>query len=205
MKKLLRLRLWLLALLVLGGANFAAVQAEEHTDVLTAGLFAATTTTYTDFSGVQVTGGSSAVYAGNSAKTSNGGIQLRSKNSNSGIVSTASGGDRIKSVSITVESGSNTVDVYGSNTAYTAASQLYSSSTQGTKLGSLSANGTITVTGDYKYIGIRSNNGAIYMTNITIVWESNGSTVKHRKDSHSHSQRHYSYDGKARRHGRVYA
>lgn len=178
MKKLLHLRLWLLALLVLGGANFAAVQAEEHTDVLTAGLFAATTTTYTDFSGVQGTGGSSAVYAGNSAKTSSGAIQLRSKNSNSGIVSTASGGDRIKSVSITVESGSNTVDVYGSNTAYTAASQLYSSSTQGTKLGSLSASGTITVTGDYKYIGIRSNSGAIYMTNITIVWESNGGTVK---------------------------
>ena len=177
MKKLLRLRLWLLALLMLGGANFAAVQAEEYTDVLTAGLFAATTTTYTDFSGVQVTGGSSAVYAGNSAKTSNGGIQLRSKNSNSGIVSTASGGDRIKSVSITVESGTNTVDVYGSNTAYTAASQLYGSSTQGTKLGSLSASGTITVTGDYKYIGIRSNSGAIYMTNITIVWESNGGTV----------------------------
>lgn len=178
MKKLLRLRLWLLALMVLGGANFAAVQAEEHTDVLTAGLFAATTTTYTDFSGVQVTGGSSAVYAGNSAKTSNGGIQLRSKNSNSGIVSTASGGDRIKSVSITVESGSNTVDVYGSNTAYTAASQLYSSSTQGTKLGSLSASGTITVTGDYKYIGIRSNNGALYLKSITIVWETAGGTVK---------------------------
>lgn len=178
MKKLLRLRLWLLALLVLGGANFAAVQAEEHTDVLTADLFTATSTTYADFSGVSVTDGSSAVYAGQSAKKSNGAIQLRSKNSNSGIVSTASGGDRIKSVSITVESGSNTVDVYGSNTAYTAASQLYSSSTQGTKLGSLSASGTITVTGDYKYIGIRSNNGAIYLTNITIVWESNGGTVK---------------------------
>ena len=96
MKKLLRLRLWLLALMVLGGANFAAVQAEEHTDVLTADLFTATGTTYTDFSGVSVTGGSSAVYAGSSAKNSNGAIQLRSKNSNSGIVSTTSGGDRIK-------------------------------------------------------------------------------------------------------------
>lgn len=178
MKKLLRLRLWLLALMVLGGANFAAVQAEEHTDVLTADLFTATGTTYTDFSGVSVTGGSSAVYAGQSAKDNNGAIQLRSKNSNSGIVSTTSGGDRIKSITIEVSSGSNTVDVYGSNTAYTAASDLYNAQAQGTKVGSLSASGTITVTGDYKYIGIRSKNGAIYMTNITIVWESNGGTVK---------------------------
>lgn len=143
------------------------VWAEDVTDVLTATSFAATNTTYTDFTNVSFT--SDAVYAGNSAKTSNGGIQLRSKNSNSGIVSTISGG-KVKSVSITVESGSNTVDVYGSNTAYTAASDLYGNN-KGTKLGSLSASGTVTVTDDYAYVGIRSNNGAIYLTNITIVWE----------------------------------
>ena len=143
------------------------VWAEDVTDVLTATSFAATNTTYTDFTNVSFT--SDAVYAGNSAKTSNGGIQLRSKNSNSGIVSTISGG-KVKSVSITVESGSNTVDVYGSNTAYTAASDLYGNN-KGTKLGSLSASGTVTVSDDYAYVGIRSNNGAIYLTNITIVWE----------------------------------
>ena len=148
------------------------VWAEDVTDVLTATSFAATNTTYTDFTNVSFT--SDAVYAGNSAKTSNGGIQLRSKNSNSGIVSTISGG-KVKSVSITVESGSNTVDVYGSNTAYTAASDLYGNN-KGTKLGSLSASGTVTVSGDYAYVGIRSNNGAIYLTNITIVWEVAGGT-----------------------------
>ena len=149
------------------------VWAEDVTDVLTATSFAATNTTYTDFTNVSFT--SDAVYAGNSAKTSNGGIQLRSKNSNSGIVSTISGG-KVKSVSITVESGSNTVDVYGSNTAYTAASDLYGNN-KGTKLGSLSASGTVTVTDDYAYVGIRSNNGAIYLTNITIVWEVAGGST----------------------------
>ena len=147
--------------------------AEDVTDVLTATSFAATNTTYTDFTNVSFT--SDAVYAGNSAKTSSNGIQLRSKNSNSGIVSTTSGG-KVKSVSITVESGSNTVDVYGSNTAYTAASDLYGNN-KGTKLGSLSASGTVTVSGDYAYVGIRSNNGAIYLTNITIVWEVAGGST----------------------------
>lgn len=69
----------------LGFANAATV-----TDVLTANLFTATESSYTDFSNVTVT--SSAVYAGNSAKSDNGAIQLRSKKNNSGIVTTASAG-----------------------------------------------------------------------------------------------------------------
>ena len=142
--------------------------AEDVTDVLTASSFAATGTTYTDFSGVSAT--SDAKYAGNSAKSSDGAIQMRSKNSNSGIVSTTSGG-KVKSVTITVGSGANTIDVYGSNNAYTAASDLYDSSKQGTKVGSLSTTGTITFEDDYEYIGIRSNNGAIYLTKVEIVWE----------------------------------
>ena len=141
------------------------------TDELTAALFTATSTTYADFSNVAAT--SSARYAGNSAKSSSGGIQLRSKNSNSGIVSTTSGG-RVKSVTITIESGSNSIDVYGSNTAYTGAADLYATGeggNQGTKIGTLNATGTITFTDDYAYIGIRSNNGAIYITMIEIEWE----------------------------------
>ena len=122
-KHLLKSLLLLLALMVGSSAR-----AEDYTDVLTASLFSATSTTYTDFSGVSVSNGSSAVYAGNNAKTTNGGIQLRSRNSNSGIVSTTSGGNRVKSVSVTVESGTNTLDIYGSNTAYSGASDLYDSS-----------------------------------------------------------------------------
>ena len=141
------------------------------TDELTASLFAATSTTYADFSNVAAT--SSARYAGNSAKSSSGGIQFRSKNSNSGIVSTTSGG-RVKSVTITIESGSNSIDVYGSNTAYNSAADLYATGeggNQGTKIGTLNATGTITFTDDYAYIGIRSNNGAIYISKIEIEWE----------------------------------
>ena len=149
----------------------AAGSSSDITDTITSALLTATSTTYTDFSNVAAT--SSARYAGNSAKSSSGGIQLRSKNSNSGIVSTVSGG-KVKSVTITVESGSNTIDVYGSNTAYTSAADVYATGeggNPGTKIGSLTATGTITVTGQYAYVGIRSNNGAVYITSIDIVWE----------------------------------
>jgi len=153
-------------------AVFANVTEGNHKDVvdeITASDLAATgTSSYADFSGVKIT--SDAEYAGNSAKDSDGNIQMRSKNSSSGIVSTTSGG-RLKSVIITVGSGSNTIDVYGSNTAYTSAGDLYGNSNQGTKLGSVSKTGTITVTGNYDYVGIRSNNGAIYLSSIEITWE----------------------------------
>lgn len=152
----------------------AAGDSSGITDTITAALLAATSTTYTDFSNVAAT--SSARYAGNSAKSSSGGIQMRSKNSNSGIVSTISGG-RVKSVTITVESGSYPIDVYGNNTAYTGAADLYATgegANQGTKIGTLTATGTIDFTAaadQYAYVGIRSNSGAIYITKIEIEWE----------------------------------
>ena len=58
----------------------------------------------------------------------------------------------------------------GSNTAYTGAADLYGAN-QGTKIGSLTETGTITFTGNYSYVGIRSNNGAVYVTSVEIVWE----------------------------------
>lgn len=142
-------------------------------DKLVAELFTATSTTYTDFSGVSVT--SSAVYAGNSSKSNNAGIQLRSNNSNSGIVTTTSGG-KVKKITVVWESSTSsgrTLDIYGKNTAYSAATNLYNSSTQGTKLGSITC-GTSTeleISGDYEYIGLRSASGAMYLTSIEITWE----------------------------------
>ena len=117
-----------------------------------------------------VNGVSGAIYAGNSVKSSAGVIQLRSKN-NSGIVTTTTGG-LVKSISIVVEHGSNTLDVYGSHTPYTSAADLYKKDKQGTKLGSLSKTGEITVDGSYEYVGLRSSGGALYLTSITIKWES---------------------------------
>lgn len=155
----------LLLLLLIGGGSSA--WGETKDDVLTSSSFSATTQQYTDFSNVN--GVSGAIYAGNSAKSSAGVIQLRSKN-NSGIVSTTTGG-LVKSISIVVEHGSNTLDVYGSHTPYTSAADLYKKDKQGTKLGSLSKTGEITVDGSYEYVGLRSNNGALYLTSITIKWE----------------------------------
>ena len=146
--------------------------AETVDDVITASNLAATSSTYTDFSDIIITSG--AVYSGNTAKYTSGSIQLRSK-SNSGIVSTASPG-KVKKVVVKWDSNTTngrTLDVYGSNTAYTAASDLYNNTSQGTKLGSI-VYGTSTelvIEGDYKYIGLRSNNGAMYLKSITITWD----------------------------------
>ena len=161
------------SVLMLLFVSVGQVGATDVVDELKASMFTATNTTYKDFSSVSAT--SDAFYAGNSGKTSSGGIQMRSKNSNSGIVSTTSGGT-VKSVKITVESGSNTIDIYGSNTAYTAASDLYDSSKQGTKVGSVSATGTVTFTDEYAYVGIRSKSGAIYVTSVEITWTTGGSS-----------------------------
>ena len=50
---------------------------------------------------------------------------------------------------------------------------MYNSSTRGTKIGSIiyGTSTSITVSGDYAFIGLRSNNGALYIQSLTIVWE----------------------------------
>ncbi|MBQ7420972.1 MAG: chitobiase/beta-hexosaminidase C-terminal domain-containing protein, partial [Prevotella sp.] len=111
-------------------------------------------------------------------------IQLRSNKSTDGIVSTTSGG-KIKSVKITFNSNTSndrTVEIYGSNTAYESAADLYDASKQGTSLGTAAkaANAlehTITVTGDYEYIGIRSKKDAMYISSISIVWETKAAST----------------------------
>jgi len=151
---------------------YAADPGTGGTDVLNASDLAASDTSYKDFSGVTKVSG--AIYSGNSAKN-NSAIQLRSKNSNSGIVCTSSGG-KIASISLTWSSttASRYVDIYGKNQAYVSASDLYNNSNQGTKLGSIdygTGNPTsFTVTGDYTYIGIRSRSDALAITDLTIVW-----------------------------------
>ena len=146
----------------------------EISDELTLSSTGVSGTNYASWSGVTAT--SDAVYAGQSAG-GNDAIQLRSKNSNSGIVTTASGGKLAK---VQVVWNSNTsdrsLDIYGKNSAYTDPSDLYDASGRGTKLGSI-ASGTATelaITGDYTFVGVRSNNGALYMDKITFVWEGSG-------------------------------
>ena len=126
---------------------------------------------YVEWSGK--TASSSAVYAGQSAGDKNT-IQLRSNNNNSGIVTTTSGGKGMKVVVTWNNNTTNgrTLDIYGSTTAYTAATNLYDSSKQGTKLGSITygTSTELTINGDYEYIGLRSASGAMYLDNISITW-----------------------------------
>lgn len=117
---------------------------------------------------------STAEYAGyttTGTSPNTGAIQMKSKDNISGIVMTKTAGT-VKKVSV-VWSGGTRLDIYGKNTAYSSASDLYSSEvdTKGTLLGSI-VNGTSTelnITGDYQYIGMRSNSGAIYLTSINVI------------------------------------
>ena len=154
-------------------------ETEGGTDVIDLALtgVASGSSTYSTWSGKSGST-SSAVYAGNSAG-GNSSIQLRSSGSNSGIVTTASGG-KVTKVAVTWNSNTTsgrTLDVYGKNTAYSAATDLYNSSTQGTKLGSIvcGTSTELTISGDYTFVGLRSNSGAMYLDKIEITWD-NGST-----------------------------
>lgn len=148
---------------------------EDVTDDLTRATTGVTSgsTSYSNWSEKTVT--SDAVYAGNSAGGNNA-IQLRSNNSNSGIVTTASGG-KAKKVTVTWHSetaAGRTLNIYGKNSAYSDATDLYSNSTQGTLLGTI-VKGTsteLTISGDYEYIGMRSSSGAMYLTSVSIMWSS---------------------------------
>lgn len=154
-------------------AVLCAISASAVVDTLTVDKFTATKAAYTDFSGVTAT--SNAVYAGNTAKSDKGAIQLRSKNSNSGIVSTTSGG-KVLTVSVVWNAETDAkrvLDIYGSNTPYKSAADLYTNAT-GTKIGSIAKSGettTVTIEGDYYYVGLRSNDGAMYLDSITIEWD----------------------------------
>ena len=154
-------------------AVFSSAWAADVTDVLTRDATGVTGSTYTSWSDVKLT--SNAVYAGQSAG-GNESIQLRSNNNNSGIITTASGGT-VKSITVTWNSNTasgRTLNIYGSNTAYSDPAELYNADTQGTLLGTI-VNGestTLNVEGDYAFIGMRSNNAAMYLEAIEITWSS---------------------------------
>ena len=172
MLKSLKLKSLMLLLAFIAGGS---VTAAEVVDVLNQQWTGITATNYTEFTGK--TSNSDAVYAGQCAG-SNSSIQLRSNNNNSGIVTTVSGG-KVTKIAVGWEShttNGRTLNVYGKNTAYSAATDLYDSSTQGTLLGTI-VYGTSTeleIEGDYEYIGFRSNSGAMYLAEVDITWETGG-------------------------------
>lgn len=171
MKKTLLSMAFAFAALATGGLNAAAA-----TDVLTAnGLGIPEGNSYVEFSGKTFDSG--AVYAGKAINNSgySNAIQLRSKESDCGIVTTATATEGSLAM-IAVQWNSNTdatrvIDIYGSNTPYASAADLYSSNSQGTLIGSLQYGETeLVVEGDYQYFGIRSHSGALYLDEIQVTW-----------------------------------
>ena len=144
------------------------------TDVLTLATTGVSGNSYTDFTDKSASnsGHSDAVYKGNCAGNYDA-IQLND-GSPKGLVTTTSGG-KAKKVTITWYPGTTdgrTLEIYGSNDAYTSSSVLYNLATAGTLLGEI-VKGTSTeleITGDYTYIGLRSKKSAMYLNEIDIEW-----------------------------------
>ena len=155
---------------------------ETVTDELTATSLKLTSS-YSKFSNITLT--SDAVYSGAGyvgTGKNNYGIQIKSKRHDNsfytGIVSSASGG-KIKSITIDFNKSSNGIYVYGKNTAYDTADDLFNSSKKGDLIQDVlysSSEVVLTPKSDYKYVGFCSKSGAVYIDKITIVWEKEGSS-----------------------------
>ena len=154
---------------------------ETVTDELTATTLNVSTKSYQKFATKTLSSGAS--YDGAAFIDSNNpkGIQIRSKVDKglyTGIITSASGGT-IKSITINFNSNnSNALGIYGKNTAYTTADDLFGSAA-GELIKSVPNSKTaVTITPDkaYKFIGFKSNKGTIYIDKITIVWEKAATT-----------------------------
>ena len=128
--------------------------------------------TYKEWSDMPGTA-SKAVYAGYTA-SGNASIQLNDDNK-AGIVSTTSGG-KVRKVSVVWNgntANARSLEIYGSHTPYKSAADLFSS-TKGTRLGYLSMgwpSTEFTIEDDWEYIGLRSYDRVLYITEIDIAWE----------------------------------
>lgn len=164
--------------LVVNVSRVKYVEANSINDVMNRAWTGVISSTYTDWS---KTNSSGAKYAGTSAGGNNA-IQIRGK-SGSGIVTKKYDGSSYLS-SVTVKWNAETIsgrqlDVYGSNSPYTGPTDLYDDLSSGVLLGSIT-NGTstsLTITGEYKYIGLRSNSGAMYLDEIVVTYGSNESSL----------------------------
>ena len=157
-----------------GGEQGGGTGSGTFTDVLNVAFIGVSGTDYQDWLGKKGSA-SSAVYAGHTAGGSSGNesIQMRTKD-NSGIISTTSGG---KLTRVEVKWNSNTyspraLDVYGNTSPYSSPADLFDSGKQGTLLGSIEygKSTSITVSGNYAYVGLRSKENALYLDEIKITW-----------------------------------
>ena len=128
----------------------------------------------TSYANHTAVGESGAEYSGNMASAH--GIQIRSKNSNSGIVTTKSGGiiDAIGIVWNSSTTAGQKIEIYASNEPFTVADMYNSNATNVTKVGEVTKDGDVSIfddfDADYAYVGIRSNHGACYLDEIVFSW-----------------------------------
>lgn len=163
--------------LVVNVSRVKYVEASSINDVMDRVWTGVTGTKYKSWTNSNSSG---AKYAGNSAGSYDA-IQIRSSDG-SGIVTTEYNGSSYLS-SVAVKWNAKTIsgrklNVYGSNAPYTKPTNLYNSN-KGTLLGSIvyGTSTSLTITGEYKYIGLRSNSGAMYLDEIVVTYGSNESAL----------------------------
>ena len=155
-------------------------------DILTHDCLAATSSSYTSFSGKQAKNDnhSDAVYAGRSSRNGNStqySIQLNAIGT--GRIATTTTGGLAKRVYVkwatqgTLNTNNRSLYIYGSNDAFTGSE----TSTSATKIGTITfttgaTEAYVDLTGDYKYI-LMTGSGAIYMDEIHVTWVSAAGTV----------------------------
>jgi hypothetical protein len=148
---------------------------KSGTDSMTATALGLTTT-FASFADVKLS--TPALYSGFAKSSNSGAIQIGESN-NCAIFTTKSGG---KAKKLTVEwtsgNGANrTLNIYGSNKAYSAASDLYDSAKCGDLIGTLTFTSStenakeLEVSGTYSYIGIRPAANTIYLNSVKVDWE----------------------------------
>lgn len=147
---------------------FGVGWAREVTDVLNQSFTGVEGTSYSYWSN---TGTSGAVYSGATAAGFSS-IQMRA--SNSAIVTTKSGG-KVKSITVTWNENTadgRTLNIYCNNTAYTNA-LVFSNNAPNDPDGTIvkGTSTTLSIDNDYSYIAIKSDNGALYLDEIKIVWD----------------------------------
>ena len=105
----------------------------------------------------------------------NNGIQIRSKSNDSGIIAHMDG-RHCESITFTFDSNTystRTIDIYASNEEFEI-TDMYENSLTPVSSVSYTQGGqatfTYTFTNNYSYIGFRSNDGAIYLTSVEVVW-----------------------------------
>ena len=182
MKKFLRYSLVGLMALVSGSVTAQVVSDSFTKDLLQSG------SAYQELSNVKLA--STARYTLYAASNDGKCFQLRSSK-NSGVVTTTTGGVAKKVTVVWYNDGTTssangrTIDIYGKNEPYAAVSDLYSTDTQGTKIGSVvydanaeTLTASVSLEGNYAYVGFRSKDGSLYTESITIDWSGEASETK---------------------------